>query len=357
MKYKVHHGGAPIKGDRMNVDIKQTTIELGAVRVIPNLKTKKRPLIVINNETMQTTDRFWNSLYSRYNISDSFFKYFSHEEVFTRIINSNANTNLKLTVESSKDQPARALALAGANREVVPQKQIVNLFNEHKGRDIKYKDGVITAVFTPPSGVQDINIGNDKYRNNYVMTVPLDGYGMPKIHLSLLRLLCTNGIFGYGKAFESGITAVHDPMAVLGRVLDAYDNDQGFDALASRIEKAQQSYASFREVVKLEGTLLKTEVGSKRIDEYRSLTGFVQKQYGIANPESIATKKQMLLPTKVRVSELIDFATEIATHHSKQYESDRLNAWVGTMLCSEYDLEGSANGKIKEFKDFHLKKA
>lgn len=339
------------------MDIRQTNVELGAIKIVSTPKTIKRPLVIINNETMQTTDRFWNSLYSRYNISDSFFKYFSHGEVFDRIVKKNANTQLKLTVESSKGkQLPQALAMAAANRDVVPYKQMVDLFNEHKGRDIRYKHGVITAVFTPPSGVQDVKIGSDKYRNNYMMTVPLDGYGMPKIHLSMLRMLCTNGVFGLGKAFESGITAVHDPLSVLTRVLDAYDNDQGFDALASRIEKAQVSHASFREVVKLEGTLLKTEIGSRRIEEYRTLTGFVQKQYGIANPESIATKKQMLLPTKVRVSELIDFATEIATHHSKPYEADRLNAWVGSMLCSEYDLEGSAKGDVKEFRDFHLRK-
>jgi hypothetical protein len=69
----------------------------------------------------------------------------------------------------------------------------------------------------------------------------------------------------------------------------------------------------------------------------------------------VNTKKLKTLPAKCSVYDLINFATEVATHHSDTTAARRLHGWVGGLISNEYDLEGAkmtldSNG----FKELHL---
>ena len=337
----------------MNYQIVQRQTNLKNINVLVDEKFPRRiPNIEIGGQKMRTSSRFWNSIYSKYAISDTFFKYFTHAEVFDRIKDS---SDIQVTVDSTdKNLLPTALAISTHNKQIAQADEVVKLFNLHGGQGVTYDRGILKATFVPPSGVQAFKIGPDEFKNRYNFEIPLDGYGKPKTYLSLLRTVCENGLIAYSRDFESEINISRNPMLILGRALDSFDNDQGYEVLARRVEMAQKSFASFREIVKCEEMLVKTESGSKQIEEFREICGFVQKQYGIANPASVSEKKQMMLPGRVRVSEIIDFVTEVATHKTeKEVDRMKMHAHVGKLISKEFDLEGSAENP-KEFRDLYL---
>lgn len=78
--------------------------------------------------------------------------------------------------------------------------------------------------------------------------------------------------------------------------------------------------------------------------------------YGVANVNVLSDKKQRLLPAKCRVYDLINFASEIATHKADAKVAHKFHSFIGDMLTKEFDLEGTAT-KRKDFADFFLKAA
>lgn len=61
-------------------------------------------------------------------------------------------------------------------------------------------------------------------------------------------------------------------------------------------------------------------------------------------------RRQRLLPVKCRVYDLLNFASEVATHVAAQDDVRPLQSWIGTRLADEFDLEGTA-GQAPEFAD------
>ena len=87
--------------------------------------------------------------------------------------------------------------------------------------------------------------------------------------------------------------------------------------------------------------------------ELDRLAGDLHALYGMANLDGLSPKRQRVLPAKCRVYDLLNFASEIATHRATQDGRMRLQAYIGTLVSDEYDLEGTAE-KVPEFKDLFL---
>src|SRR5262249_57426623 len=97
-------------------------------------------------------------------------------------------------------------------------------------------------------------VGGDGFQNKFVLDTPIDGFGRPSVYLSLLRLICSNGAVGYSPAFRSELSVGrgNDGVAfALTRVLDGFNNEDGYAALRQRFESATKSWASGNEVSKL----------------------------------------------------------------------------------------------------------
>jgi hypothetical protein len=83
------------------------------------------------------------------------------------------------------------------------------------------------------------------------------------------------------------------------------------------------------------------------------MTGDTNKLYGLANLDSLSIKRQRTLPVRCTVYDALNFATEVATHYSVAGASRQLNAWVGTLISQEYDMEGTQQ-KFDDFDQFHI---
>lgn len=386
---------AVVASDKIDFDYEYAPV--GDLRVITETSKlngkKKVTKVIVKDEELVPTDRFWTSLYARYGFNSAFFKYFDHDEVFNRIADREKNDNMRLCIERGSNSN-KLLAVSNPNKPLVDYGAIYELINRYGGENVTYHNGIVESVHTPRTGANALTIGADDFKQRFVLSTPIDGYGDPNVYLSLLRLLCTNGMVGYGRTFRSQVAlgkGSDDVRPSIIRVLEGFGNEEGFAAMRQRIESAQKSWASVHETQTLYKLLLGCianqtvdndsqnrlssglrkwyeksnafNYGSTRgADEtwlmpmtraFEGMTGSPTLLYGLANPDALSSKRQRTLPVNCTVYDAINFATEVATHHADPVAGRKLQAWVGETISGEYDMEGTID-KFSDFKDFHL---
>ena len=84
-------------------------------------------------------------------------------------------------------------------------------------------------------------MSGDSFQNKFIIETPIDGYGRPSVYLSMLRLICSNGMVGYSPTFRSELATgkgENGVSFVLERVLEGFNNEDGYAALRQRFESA-----------------------------------------------------------------------------------------------------------------------
>jgi hypothetical protein len=354
---------------RVRVEPRLTT--LGQLRVMPapgaaadaggrsgDSTLPSKALVDIGGEHCRVSGRFWKSVFARYRFGSSTFRYFQPEEVFRRICEVSRDDQLRVMVEYPRQGPPTALAVSKPTDRLVTIDDVRDLARSHGARQSHYGDGVVSCTFTPRSGEQALAIGGDQFANRFTLDVPIDGYGGSRIHVALLRMVCSNGAIGYHKAFCSEVPASRSPRHTLQRAIECFDHADGFAAIRERFLAAQSSWASVREAHTLYRQLVKTKVAdpirkTRAVEDFDRLTGRIQEFYGLTNLDTLPARRQRLLPVKCRVYDLINFASEVATHVAEPADSRLLQSWIGSTLAEEFDLEGTAD-QAKEFADLLL---
>lgn len=314
--------------------------------------------VEVAGRSVTPTRRFWKSLFMRFGIGDSVFRYFDHAEVFERINQKCADDRVRYCIASDEQGNGRLLAVTNPKRPVITYGEVHDLVSRFDGRDVIYNDGIVTSTHTPRGGQRPFDIGGDRFEHRFMMETPVDGFSQPKIYLSFLRQVCSNGAIGYGRAFRSDVSLGKDIGHCIARALDSYDNDEGYAALRQRFASAQTSWASVRECRGLTKLLEKagmTSGGDKEHlrRDFRRMSGNLNELYGLANLDALSQKRQRVLPSRCKVYDLLNFASEVATHHSQPAAARGLQAYIGTMISDEYDMEGTASGG-DEFADLFV---
>lgn len=315
----------------------------------------EKALVDLNGEHCRISRRFWQSVFARYRFGSSTFRYFRPEEVFRRICEVSRDDRLRVMVEYRKQGPPVALAVSKPADQLVSIDDVRDLARSHLARDAHYADGIVRCTFTPRSGERALAIGGDQFANRFVLDVPIDGYGSSRIHVALMRLVCSNGAIGFHRAFCSDVPASKSPRHTLQRAIECFDHADGFAAIRERFQAAQTSWASVREAHGLYRQLVKTKAVHparkiQAIEDFDRLTGRIQEFYGLTNLDTLPARRQRLLPVKCRVYDLLNFASEVSTHVAEPAESRHLQSWIGGTLAEEYDLEGTAE-QAREFAD------
>lgn len=325
--------------------------------------------IVIDGEPIIPSWRFWESLYSRFKLNRAFFKFFNYLEVFKRIADKSDGT-VRVCIEK-KGNDKRLLAVTGLNKPVVIYDDLLDIlqaFNLEGG--IRYSKGIVSSRHAPMRNAGEFKIGGDKFSNRFEIHTPIDGYGQPNIYLSLLRWVCSNGAVGFANSFKTALSLGQGSDSIhftLRRALESFTNEEGYALLRGRFETAQKSWASIREQQDLYRMILKLQndnvlrknagtmnqlsadeiekggIGNALMKALDKVTGNPYDIYGISNPDLMSPKKQRSLPVECKVYDMINFATELATHHVSEDNSRQLQAWVGQMISGEFDLEDSCD--------------
>jgi hypothetical protein len=359
-------------------------------------------MLSIDDRKFCPTSRFWTSLcstYSTHGLSTKVFKLFSHQEVLQRltdVLGGDDKARIRFTFEDKGTAPGNILAITLPSKPVITYETINGTLSKYNALSVTYGDGIVRSTHTP-NHMQDFKIGGDGFAHQYVLETPIDGFGSPLIYLSLLRQVCSNGAIGYSRAFRSeismgrGDTKNADLMFSMERALDSFSNEEGFAALRTRFESSTQSWASISECNRIykvlaamaqKGLFLKqgTE-GAKLVEKhaarreavinaggegtqenpvvvkimraYASLTGDLCSIYGLTHLDALSRKKMQQLPAHCTMYDLLNFATEVATHHCEEKNGRLLQAEVGNFVSNEYDLEGSKVSK-EQFADWFL---
>lgn len=331
--------------------------------------------IVVDGEPLRTSKRFWTSIQCRFGFSPNVFRYFDHDEVFKRISERAPNNKIRYCIERDADHKGTLLAVTNPNAAAIRNDQLHDVLSKYGAQDVTYSNGIVRSTHKPRVGASPFTIAGDEFINQFVIDTPIDGFGRPSIYLSMLRLVCSNGAIGYGKAFRSEISGgkTDDELGfALTRAMEGFNNEEGYAAMRDRFNSAAHSWASVNESQRLyrlltslahSGSLEKKgrehvdgeviETASPVFHNYHNMTGDINEIYGISNLDTMSTKRQRTLPSACKVYDLINFATEIASHHSHEFGGRKLQAYVGDLISSEYDLEGTVD-RFNDYRDFFI---
>ena len=378
------------------------------IEVVTTIDPKGKPhvsSVIIQGEEFIPSPRFWISLFSRFGFNKSFFKYFTYSEVFERISEVRSSENLRFCVERTEhlgeEDVNRLLAVSNPSKPIVSHQDLMGLLEANGCLEgVRYFNGIIDSNHTPRSGSRSCQIAGDGFLNKFMISTPIDGFGAPTVALSLLRDACKNGVIAASPAFRSkvqlGKSDDNTEFALL-RVLDQFNNEEGYSELRQRIDSSATSWASVYETSQLYKLLLRLHLGkddfglpiigcdgealasgtspyvrklikksnnhsatvsddiehSSVIQCFHEMTGDTSKIYGLANIDTMSAKRQRTMPVNATVYDLFNFATELSTHHTTPEASRLLESYVGDLICREYDMEGTKNN-YSDFADFHL---
>jgi len=317
-------------------------------------------ITIPGGEKLEVTERFLKSLAARFHVSAAFFKYFKPDEVFARVQEVHPRTRVRLMIDRK-----RALAMSNPGKPFVQPEDLCRLLREQGDRvtSVEYHSGIVTSTHAMDEA--EWTVGRDAFRQTFTLETPIDGLGLPSVYLSLIRQICTNGMVGYAPAFRTSITIGKDdqdnPLLPLGRAMDCFNNDEGFDALRQRLDAALLSEASVYEVRML-AKAIHADLAGRREDQLRyddvfkalgELTGDVALKYEVASEEAISRKRQSMLAMNCTVYDLLNFATEVISHHGDLLArgTTKTIAWVGQTLAQEFDLERSLETVDDESQD------
>ena len=335
--------------------------------------------VKLKDRSLRPTKRFWNSLHLRFGFTDNIFRYFSHQEVFQRIAERAPNDELRYCIEDDGNGDAKLLGVTSPTAPVIRHEELADLLKKHGSSETRYHEGMVTSRHDPRNAGGPFQINGDGFEQKFVIDTPIDGFGRPAVYLSMLRLICSNGMIGYSPTFRSELSVGKSEQGVtfaLLRVLEGFNNEEGFAAMRQRFESAANSWASVAEVNKLykvltrlhsqQGIRTQAPIGAKGGDgaelmdrssplfsSFHKMTGDLSQIYGLANLNSLSIKRQRTLPTACRTYDLINFATEVATHHATESGNRSLQAYVGDLISHEYDLEGTAE-QFADWRDFFI---
>ena len=332
--------------------------------------------LTLRDRPVTPSKRFWNSLQVRFGFTHNIFRYFSHEEVFQRISQKAPNDEVRYCLELKDDGGTpKLLGVSNPQAAVIRHYDLENLLARYRTKEQSYHDGVVRS-FHAPRHSSPFAIGGDGFEAQYVIETPIDACGRPAVYLALLRQICSNGAIARTPAFRSEINLGRgsvDPTFGLERALEGFNNEEGFAALRQRFESATKSWASVHEVSRLARTLATMQQNkevSHRIGmtvkggdgatedvpvmhAFRRMSGDLTSIYGLASMDALGAKRQRTLPSACRVYDLLNFASELATHHAKPDGGQKLQAYIGDLVSGEFDLEGTAE-QFADWKDFFV---
>jgi hypothetical protein len=327
--------------------------------------------VLVDGEPFRTYPRFWTSLQVRFGFTSNIFRYFTHQEVFERISQVAANDRIRLCVERHANGPGNLLAVTNPTAPVIRYDDLRALLNRYGAEGVSYHAGVVRSQHQP-RWAPEFDIAGDAFQNRYMIDTPIDGYGRPQVYLSLLRQICTNGAVAQTPAFRSELSLGRGEDGVefaLVRALDGFNNEEGFGALRQRFEAAAKSWASVHEASRLYRTLARVRnqgalpaqlaaAGSDGAQEpllrsFHQMTGDLTRIYGLANLDALSAKRQRTLPAACKVYDLLNFASELATHHATDGGARALQSYIGDLVSGEYDLEGTAD-HFGDWRDFFV---
>ena len=286
------------------------------------------------------TARFSKGLAQRMRVPLTVFDLFSPLEVVRRAAEKCPDLELRITVDENEK---KALGLIEDKGHPIPAGAVESIMkNDSRLVDFKYHDGVIEGMFDLG---EKWEIANDsEYELRLQTTVPVDGMGTPEANLGHMRQVCSNGAVAFSTQFRTKMEVKDNSGAHFQRLLQSFSNPQGVEMLHERLLAAIDTKASVGEVYAVDEYLRRqirsAEDAMQVRERLQEVAGNPCVRYGVTDIGTIGVKRRSLLPVDCSVADLMNFATELSTHHAAIMKNpESVNSLVGKFYASGYDLE------------------
>ena len=296
--------------------------------------------LVIGETTYKLSDRFFKTLAAELGIPYGVFGFFTPLEVMTRAAEKEPLLPLRVTVDTARDQ---ALGLTQDKGVPMPVKFIENVLHEDRRlQEVEYGNGVLSALLDLDDPWDVPNDSTDHVRVR--CRVPVDGVGMPDMSLATWRQVCANGAVAEAPLFRTKMEIKDNSGEHFRRLLASFSNPSGVETLQERMCTAAGTKASVAEVVLLEGLIRRSVANTRNQMLLRERLNEIAEnpcvRYGVTDLTNIGLKKRPLLPVGCSVADLLNFASELSTHHAELLKPEStLHSFAGTVLAKGFDLE------------------
>ncbi|MCQ2388599.1 MAG: hypothetical protein MJ138_02685 [Kiritimatiellae bacterium] len=284
--------------------------------------------------------RFLKGLAQRMKVSFSIFELFTPVEVIGRAAERAADLPLRVTLDHEKNE---ALALVEDKGVPMPAGNVEIVMREDpRLQKFDYDDGVITGSFALGES-WDVQ-GDSRYSVHINVQVPVDGMGTPCVTLSTLRQVCSNGAVAEAPLFRTKMEIKDNSGEHFRRLLRSFNNPRGIEALHERLLAANGTKASVDEVFRVM-SFVKRQVRDARhqmllCERLEAVADNPCVRYGVTDLASIGERRRGLLPVGCSVADLMNFASELGTHHADLIKNPRaVDALTGEFFAKGYDLE------------------
>lgn len=310
--------------------------------------------IIVDGERYFVSSRFLKGLASRMKVPCTIFNLFSPLEVINRAAERQPDMALRMTLDRQKKV---VLGLVENRGNTLPINSVVScLRQDPRTQKIDYEEGILRATLDLKEGWEIP--GDSEYRVQLSCQIPVDGMAQPEINLATFRLVCSNGAVAEESAFRSKMEIKDNSGLHFYRLLQSFSNKNGVEMLHQRLLDANATKASVAELMEMDG-LLKRLVSDRHNlmmlrEQLLDLGDNPCVRYGVTDLANIGEKKRSLLPVGCSVADLLNFASELTTHHRNLLrETGPLNAFHGRMLAKSFDLEDMYKNSVRA-RAFHM---
>lgn len=323
------------------IEYRRVNLEDIDLSVDRSRQTKAKVTMRVEDQPVQYTDRFSTSLAVNLGFAKSIFNLFDPDEVFDRITKRSGIKTVTVALDTQPNGVVRALGTSMSPLVPVDIDTLERLHKVCEPVERSYHDGVVKSTYALKMGRQ-LNVKGNDFHANFVLETPIDGFGPASSFLGLLRLVCANGLVAMAPAFRTKLhlSNTDDNVKLLRRFCETFSSDDGFDVLGQRLQAASQSPTSLDEIFKLHNILSRHQEHSVLMEVESALSSSLQR-YGIMSLSALSEKQRRVCPTNHSVYDLINLATEAATHKVEPRCASALHGFVGGMISSQYDLEGT----------------
>ncbi len=311
--------------------------------------------IIIDGERYRLTPRFLKGMAARMKVPFTIFNLFSPLEVIYRTAERQPELPLRITLDHTQKE---ALGLVEEKGNILPIGQITSILRQDSRlQKIEYEAGVLNAILDA-NEQWDIP-GDSIYKVQLNFQIPVDGMGEPNINLATFRQICSNGATVQESSFRTKMEIKDNSGLHFSKLLKSFNNRNGMEMLHQRLMDANSTKASVRELLEVDGlmrNLVRDRHNSMLLrEELLTLADNPCARYGVTDLTAIGEKRRSLAPVGCSVADLLNFTSELATHHSNLLkETGPLNVFHGRTLAKTFDLEEMYTNSV-EARDFYLK--
>lgn len=305
--------------------------------------------IKIGGDKYVASERFTQSFWTRFGLSPSVFSVIEPDECFKRLADRHPRAQTVLTTIAG-----RALAMSSPATSRISPMMVAKLLEmpginrgDRKVRELTLsEEGMIQTTHCLPDA--PVKIGGEGFLHEFFFETPIDGYGSPMSFISLLRLVCLNGMVAYRPAFRSifKVSGEGEEQIIYGlhRILSSFTNEEGFQALNERFTKAMVTAPSVSEYAAFRGLLVQELRHSRHaiaiLDLLDKKLGSISDMYSVATVTDLDPKRARTMPMKGTLGDIINISTEISSHYPGMVrDANKLHSWVGMLIQETYDLE------------------